>query len=180
MRDGLTLPLVVKNMNGSVVCGLLTNEKGFRKSIENSELWIISPETGRLLPWDGAGKYHSIEEGDGWYSAIVDTDVVEDNNSREDNLSKVEIPEILTHLSNVIHKRKLEMPKGSYTTHLFEKGLEKIKKKTGEEAIELILAEEPEEIVYEAADLIYHMMVLLEESGVTMAQVLAELGRREG
>jgi phosphoribosyl-ATP pyrophosphohydrolase/phosphoribosyl-AMP cyclohydrolase len=179
MRDGLTLPLVVKNGDGEILFGLLTNEKGYRKSIENNELWIINPETGRLLPYDGKGSYVSIESRDSWYSAVLD---LEAEKSEKSLLTKraVETPAILTHLYNVIHQRKIEMPEGSYTTHLFEKGLEKIKKKTGEEAIELILAEDREEIVYEAADLIYHMMVLLEEHGINIEEVLAELQRREG
>lgn len=180
MRDGLTLPLVVEDKNGSTICCLLTNDKGYRKSIENSELWIINPETGRLLPWEGEGRYLSISEHNGWYKAKLDLDVAEtkEENSVTSDIQKS--PKILTHLYNVIHQRKIDMPEGSYTTHLFEKGLEKIKKKTGEEAIELILATERSEIVYEAADLIYHMMVLLEESGINIEEVLSELERREG
>ncbi len=183
MRDGLTLPLVVENKTGETVTALLTNTKGFKKSIENNELWIVNAETARLLPWEGEGKYISIEEKNGYYLAVIDI-VVKDsktNNKKETTLSNSENrPEILIHLHNVIHQRKIEMPEGSYTTHLFEKGLEKIKKKTGEEAIELILATDRDEIVYEAADLIYHMMVLLEESGINIDEVLNELSRREG
>lgn len=183
MRDGLTLPLVVENRDGKTVTGLLTNTKGYKKSIENSELWIIHPQTSRLLPWEGEGRYVSIEEKDGFYRAVVDVaDSKIENAGTIDNVKSgsQNTPAILTHLYNVIHKRKIEMPEGSYTTHLFEKGLEKIKKKTGEEAIELILAEERSEIVYEAADLIYHMMVLLEEHGIKIDEVLNELSRREG
>lgn len=179
MRDGLTLPLVVENKSGETLFALLTNEKGYRKSIENSELWVINPETGRLLPYEGEGKYVSVEEHGTWYSAILDLES-EKKEAIENNKANVEIPAILTHLNNVIHQRKIEMPEGSYTTHLFEKGLEKIKKKTGEEAIELILAEDRNEVVYESADLIYHMMVLLEEQGIKIDEVLAELQRREG
>lgn len=181
MRDGLTLPLVVKNTKDEVLIALLINEKGYRKSIENNELWVINPDTDRLLPYEEEYSYISIESHSTWYSAVIDLDstekLVQINNRDE---VKVEIPEILTHLYNVIHQRKIDMPEGSYTTHLFEKGLEKIKKKTGEEAIELILAEERGEVVYEAADLIYHMMVLLEEHGIKIAEVLEELRRREG
>lgn len=180
MRDGLTLPLVVENREGDVLLALLINEKGYRKSIENSELWIVNPDTGRLLPYEGEGQYISIEEHGAWYRVILDLKVNDTKKKTDKEQVVVETPEILTHLYNVIHQRKIEMPEGSYTTHLFEKGLEKIKKKTGEEAIELILAVERGEIVYEAADLIYHMMVLLEESGINIDEVLAELRRREG
>ena len=181
MRDGLTLPLVVENKNGELLFALLINEKGYRKSIENKELWIVNPDTGRLLPFEGEGKYISIEGHGTWYKAVIDKNA--DNNSEQsikDNNTTIETPEILSHLNNVIKQRKIDMPEGSYTTHLFEKGLEKIKKKTGEEAIELILAEDRGEIVYEAADVIYHMMVLLVESGIDISEVLEELKRREG
>ncbi|MGL1892832.1 MAG: phosphoribosyl-ATP diphosphatase [Spirochaetaceae bacterium] len=183
MRDGLTLPLVIKDKSGQVIFALLINEKGYRKTIENNELWIINSDTERLLPYEGEGQYISIEGHGTWYSAVLDIETDEnesDNDKSNTVISEDEIPAILTHLRNVIHQRKIDMPEGSYTTHLFEKGLEKIKKKTGEEAIELILAVDREEIVYEAADLIYHMMVLLEEHGVNIDEVLAELKRREG
>lgn len=180
MRDGLTLPLVVKNREGEILFALLINEKGYRKSIENSELWVINPDTGRLLPYEGEGQYISIEGHGTWYSAVLDLEKESDSKDISDKEDKIEIPEILSHLNSVISKRKLEMPEGSYTTHLFEKGLEKIKKKTGEEAIELILAEDRGEVVYEAADLIYHMMVLLVENGILIDEVLEELRRREG
>ncbi|MFO8041894.1 MAG: phosphoribosyl-ATP diphosphatase [Alkalispirochaeta sp.] len=85
---------------------------------------------------------------------------------------------VLSALSEIIAERHRTLPEGSYTTHLFSKGPEKIRKKVGEEAVELILAATPEEIRSEGADLIYHMMVLLEAEGLRMDEVLAELDRR--
>ncbi|MFW5643852.1 MAG: phosphoribosyl-ATP diphosphatase, partial [Alkalispirochaeta sp.] len=67
---------------------------------------------------------------------------------------------------------------GSYTTHLFTKGPDKIRKKTGEEAVELILARSNEELLSEAADLIYHLMVLLEAEGLSITDVISVLHRR--
>ena len=61
---------------------------------------------------------------------------------------------------------------------MFQKGEEKIRKKTGEEAIELILATERKDLVFESADLIYHLMVLLEVKGIPVDEVLAELESR--
>ena len=86
--------------------------------------------------------------------------------------------DVLSHLAEVIRQRRIRLPEGSYTTHLFTSGEEKIRKKTGEEAVELILAREPDEVVYEAADLIYHMLVLLEALGLDYRLVLAELEKR--
>ncbi|MCL1791242.1 MAG: bifunctional phosphoribosyl-AMP cyclohydrolase/phosphoribosyl-ATP diphosphatase HisIE [Peptococcaceae bacterium] len=85
---------------------------------------------------------------------------------------------VLSQLAEVIARRKREMPEGAYTTYLFEKGLDKILKKVGEEAAEVIIAAKNcshAEIVYEVADLFYHVLVLLEESGVSLERVGEEL-----
>ena len=86
--------------------------------------------------------------------------------------------DILLKLQALIDRRREELPEGSYTTHLFTKGVEKIRKKTGEEAVELILAREEGELTYEAADLLYHLMVLLSAEGLSIETVLQELARR--
>ena len=71
------------------------------------------------------------------------------------------------------------MPEGSYTTHLFASGAAKIRKKAGEEAVELLLAAERDEVIHETADLLYHLLVLLEQEQVGIAEIAAELSRRE-
>lgn len=85
---------------------------------------------------------------------------------------------VLSDLADLIAARRREMPEGSYTTHLFTKGGGKIRKKTGEEAVEVLLAATPEELTSEAADLIYHLMVLLEWEGVRIEEVVRELAHR--
>lgn len=80
-----------------------------------------------------------------------------------------------------IQSRRVEMPEGSYTAFLFEKGENEILKKIGEEAIEIIIAakgEGDERVLYESADLIYHLLVLLAARGLTWEQVEAELAKR--
>ena len=77
--------------------------------------------------------------------------------------------------------RKAEMPQGSYTTYLFEKGLDKILKKVGEESTEVIIAakaEDKKETVYEIADLAYHVMVLMAQAGITVQDIKDELASR--
>ncbi|MBQ2253167.1 MAG: bifunctional phosphoribosyl-AMP cyclohydrolase/phosphoribosyl-ATP diphosphatase HisIE [Clostridia bacterium] len=77
--------------------------------------------------------------------------------------------------------RKTEKKEGSYTTYLFEKGLDKILKKVGEECTEVIIGaknDDRAETVYEIADLLYHVMVLMVEMGITNADVLKELASR--
>ena len=77
--------------------------------------------------------------------------------------------------------RKLHPKEGSYTNYLFEKGIDKILKKVGEEAAELIIAAknpDPEEIKYEMSDLLYHAMVLMAERGVIWEDITRELADR--
>ncbi len=81
-------------------------------------------------------------------------------------------------LAEVIHSRNIERPEGAYTTYLFEKGIDKILKKVGEESAETIIAAKnssAEEIRYEVSDLFYHVLVLLEERGVDISDISQEL-----
>ena len=84
-------------------------------------------------------------------------------------------------LYELLEERKVERPAGSYTTYLFEKGLDKILKKVGEECTEVIIAakgRDHRETVYEIADLTYHVMVLMVEAGISLDEVEAELASR--
>ena len=77
--------------------------------------------------------------------------------------------------------RKENLPEGSYTTYLFQKGLDKILKKVGEECTEVIIGackEDRAETVYEIADLAYHVMVLMVEMGISVEDIRKELGSR--
>lgn len=81
----------------------------------------------------------------------------------------------------LINNRKAEKKEGSYTTYLFEKGIDKILKKVGEESTEVIIAGKSgnkEETVFELADLTYHAFVLMVEMGITPADIFAELAKR--
>ncbi len=81
----------------------------------------------------------------------------------------------------LLEGRKRDLPEGSYTTYLFEKGLDKILKKVGEESTEVIIAgkaEDRAETIYEIADLMYHVMVLMVELGISVDEVLSELASR--
>jgi len=86
--------------------------------------------------------------------------------------------DVLERLEDIVWERHRSMPEGSYTTHLFASGGEKIRKKAGEEAVELILAGSRDQIVYEAADLLYHVCVLLVSEGISYSEVCGELRRR--
>ncbi len=87
----------------------------------------------------------------------------------------------LTELQDFIYKRKEEMPEGSYTTKLFRDGVNKIAQKVGEEALETVIEATngtDGHLVYEASDLLYHLLVLLTEKGLRIEEVAAELQKR--
>jgi len=84
-------------------------------------------------------------------------------------------------LQNFIAKRKEEMPAGSYTTSLFNSGTAKIAQKVGEEAVETVIeamANNDERLIYEASDLLYHLMVLLSHKGLSISDLATELRKR--
>lgn len=84
-------------------------------------------------------------------------------------------------LYSLIEGRKTEKKEGSYTTYLFEKGIDKILKKVGEESTEVIIAgkaDDKKETIYEIADLAYHVLVLMVQMGISVEDVLAELASR--
>jgi len=87
----------------------------------------------------------------------------------------------LKHLQDFIDKRKREMPQGSYTTTLFEDGLSRMAQKVGEEAIETVIeamAGNDERLLYEASDLVYHLIVLLSYKGYRIEDIARELKKR--
>lgn len=84
-------------------------------------------------------------------------------------------------LDALLKDRKETLPEGSYTTYLFQKGVDKILKKVGEECTEVIIAakaDDKKETIYEIADLAYHVMVLMNEMGISLEEVHRELASR--
>ena len=107
----------------------------------------------------------------GTKSCFNDT-VFESENRREFSLNG---------LMNLIEGRKTEQKEGSYTTYLFNKGLDKILKKVGEESTEVIIAakaQDKAETIYEISDLAYHVMVLMIEAGISLEDIHRELASR--
>lgn len=89
----------------------------------------------------------------------------------------------LSALYETVTERKNNPQEGSYTCYLFEKGIDKILKKCGEECSEVIIAAkngEKEEIIYEVSDLLYHLTVLLVNEGISIDEINAELYKRSG
>ncbi len=89
--------------------------------------------------------------------------------------------EFLSELQDFIDKRRKDMPEGSYTTSLFKKGVNKIAQKVGEEAVETIIEAtngSSEKLIYEASDMLYHLIVLLADKGLRIEDVALELAKR--
>lgn len=94
---------------------------------------------------------------------------------------RVDLGQILSRLYALIESRNRERPEGSYTTYLFDQGLDKILKKVGEECAETIIAAKNEDhyaLVKEASDLLYHLLILFVDRGLTLEDVRDELLRR--
>lgn len=89
---------------------------------------------------------------------------------------------LLTRLAATIARRAADRPADSYTVKLLNKGIPKVSQKVGEEAVEVVIAanaEDPERLASESADLVYHLLVLLQARGVKLDDVLAQLEARE-
>jgi len=192
-RDDATRPVVVMDESGAVTDIASMNRKCYTKSTERGELWSLNEETGRVLPYGEGLRLISLEDRGRWFAAVVAGNSSVAPDARPAGQAGGEAPvkaqaagqeggsatEVLGRLSALIAQRKLERPAGSYTTYLFDSGEEKIRKKTGEEAVELILARKRPEIISESADLVYHMLVLLCQLDIPFDEVLGELARRE-
>jgi len=182
---------------GGTLTVALMNHKAFRKSRETGTPWVVHPLGGRVLPWPGEPKILRLENGPGRFSMDLDDDAdpapygigappeanPDDRSAMNAGSADVSggadgAEAVMRLLAETIAERRRTMPEGSYTTHLFEKGLDKIRKKTGEEAVELLLARDDQDLVYESADLVYHLLVLLEASDLSWSDVTAELARR--
>jgi phosphoribosyl-ATP pyrophosphohydrolase/phosphoribosyl-AMP cyclohydrolase len=108
-------------------------------------------------------------------------DVGYDNSMNGQAAQNSSLGEMLKELYELVESRKRERPKDSYTTYLFDQGLDKILKKVGEESAETIIAaknEDRDALVKESSDLLYHMIVLFVERGVKLEEVRAELVAR--
>lgn len=173
-------PLVVIS-GGAVVDLLAMNERAYVKTRESGSLWVTDADGTRELPYrppqGHTSRVAEVRRGDSWYAAALADDAVEPQEAG-DSTNPERAPDALDALAAAIRERKGADPESSYTAYLFEQGAGKIRKKVGEEAIEVITAGTAEELVTESADLLYHLLALLEAQGVRLDQVYAELERR--
>jgi len=199
---GLVPAIVQDDLSKEVLMLAYMNEESLRRSLETGETWFWSRSRGEL--WHkGATSGHTQRivsirydcDGDallvrvrpngpachtGTYTCFTHPVTVEGEGT-EEAVSDRFAP--LGRLEEIIARRHAERPEGSYTTYLFEKGVDKILKKVGEETSEVIIAAKnpgTAELRSETADLLYHLMVLMRERGLSLDEVLGELDRRHG
>jgi len=200
--DGLVAAIVQDAVSKDVLMMAYMNEEALKRTVESGEAWFYSRSRQEL--WHKGGTSGNVQKLKSLaYDCDADTlllKVIPQGPACHTNAYSCfyrELPlagqeaavsesahdryAILGTLESVIAKRDVERPEGAYTTYLFEKGVDKILKKVGEETAEVIIAAKnrsPEELRYEASDLIYHLLVLLREQKLPLDEVLKELDRR--
>ncbi len=197
LADNGLVPVIVQDYRTSEVLMMAyMNEESYNKTIETGrmtyfsrsrqELWIKGETSGHyqyvkslMLDCDNdtiLARVHQVGAAchTGSYSCffkkLAEKDYIETNPLK-----------ILEEDYNIIVNRKNNPKEGSYTNYLFDKGIDKILKKCGEEASEIIIAaknEGGEELKYEIADFLYHMMVLMAECGLDWEDITGELANR--
>lgn len=193
------IPAVVQDVVTKEVLTLAyMNKESLEKSIRTGETWFYSRSRQELWHKGGtSGNTQSIVEikydcdqdalvvliqpngpacHNGTTSCFVDR--MYQNKARDVISADYQI---LANLEKVIEERDIKRPEGTYTTYLFEKGVDKILKKVGEEAAEVIIAaknRDAEELKWEASDLLYHLFVLLREQKLPFSEILQVLEAR--
>lgn len=192
------VPAIVQDAQSKEVLTLAyMNEESLKKSLETGETWFYSRSRQEL--WHkGATSGHTQRIVDMRYDCDSDAILVLvepagpachtgsyscfSNRLNGENIQpSAQRFAIINELEYTIAAREAERPEGSYTTYLFEKGVDKILKKVGEEAAEVIIAAKnrnPEELKWEVADLLYHLLVLLREQKLPLDTVLDVLNER--
>ena len=190
------IPAIVQDAASKEVLTLAyMNKESFEKTLETKETWFFSRSRGEL--WHKGATSGNIQRvkdirldcdqdalivlvepagpacHKGSYSCFSPGEHI-----RQTDGGRFDI---INELETVIAKRQAEMPEGAYTTYLFREGVDKILKKVGEEAAEVIIAaknRDSEELRWEAADLLYHLLVLLREQSLPLDDVLGVLKER--
>ncbi|MCI9150764.1 MAG: bifunctional phosphoribosyl-AMP cyclohydrolase/phosphoribosyl-ATP diphosphatase HisIE [Lachnospiraceae bacterium] len=194
--DGL-IPVIVQDYRTLEVLMLAyMNREAFSRTIESGKMTYFSRSRQELwLKGETSGHYQYVKsltldcDNDTILAKVSQVGVACHTGApscffqdlvQKDTVEKNPL-KVFESVYSVIADRKVNPKKGSYTNYLLEKGLDKILKKIGEEATELVIAAknpDPEELKYEISDLLYHMMVLMLEKGVTWEDISRELAQR--
>ena len=188
---GELLPAVIQdNTTGKVLMLGFMNLEAYEKTVATglvtffsrtkNRLWTKGEESGNFL------KVASIQADCDQDTLLIKVDPVgpvchTGTDTCWGEANRVEDILFLKQLQDFIDQRKKEMPKGSYTTSLFEDGVSRMAQKVGEEAIETVIeamANNDERLIYEASDLVYHLIVLLSHKGYRIEDLARELKKR--
>ena len=194
-KNGLIPAVVQHAQTKEVLTVAYMNKESLEKSLETRETWFYSRSRQEL--WNkGAISGNTQQVVEIRTDCDSDALVVEVlpsgpacHTGEETCFYKEVLPKsepvgsfgIVADLVKIIREREQTMPEGAYTTYLFEKGVDKIGKKIGEEATEVVIAaknRDAEELKWEAADLMYHLLVMLQEQKVELYDVLEVLQKR--
>ncbi|GIQ67457.1 bifunctional phosphoribosyl-AMP cyclohydrolase/phosphoribosyl-ATP diphosphatase HisIE [Xylanibacillus composti] len=200
-ENGLLPAIVQDAVSKEVLMMAYMNKESLAKTLETGETWFWSRSRKEL--WHkGATSgniqcivelyqdcdqdtllIHVVPAGPACHNGTYSCFVPAGERSAQDSAETGDRYAILNRLEQVIAEREAEMPEGAYTTYLFEKGVDKILKKVGEEAAEVIIAaknRDAAELSNESADLLFHWLVLLREQKLPIDEVLAVLRSRHG
>ncbi|HJV47315.1 MAG TPA: bifunctional phosphoribosyl-AMP cyclohydrolase/phosphoribosyl-ATP diphosphatase HisIE [Bacillota bacterium] len=195
-QQGLIPAIIQDSQSKEVLMMAYMNRESLEKTLESGETWFWSRSRGEL--WNKGAtsgnkqKVVSLAydcDGDTLLIKVIPAGPACHNNTYtcfttvhgEASGSESNRFAILEELERIIAAREAERPEGAYTTYLFEKGVDKILKKVGEEAGEVIIAAKNrshEELRWETSDLLYHLLVLLREQQLPLDDVLKELAGR--
>lgn len=195
--DGLLPCVVQEDSTGEVLMVAYMNEEAYNMTIATGRMTYFSRSRQCLwIKGDTSGHYqyvHSLTGDCDMDTLLARVDQVGAachtgshscffNKDYEIGTSRKNPREVLQMVYDVISDRKVHPKEGSYTNYLFDKGLDKMLKKLGEESSEIIIASknaDRNEVIYEMCDYLYHMMVVMAEKGVSWEDLTEELARRE-
>lgn len=188
---GDLLPAVIQdNTTGKVLMLGFMNQEAYEKTIATNQVTFFSRTKNRLwTKGEESGNFLNVVsiqsdcDEDTLLIKVVPVGPVchKGTDTCWGEVNKVEDVMFLKQLQDFIDERKRLMPKGSYTTTLFEEGVSRMAQKVGEEAIETVIeamANNDERLLYEASDLVYHLIVLLSHKGLGIEDIARELKKR--
>ena len=193
--SGLVPAIVQDSATGEVLMLAYMNRESLNKTLETKETWFWSRSRNQL--WNKGATSGNVQRVKSlFYDCDGDTLLIKVKqrgnachtgerscffNELYNDGEEVVEGDFLLKLYDVIKERRLNPKEGSYTNYLFNKGIDKILKKLGEETAETIIAaknSDEAELIYESSDLIYHLLVLLNEKNISLDKVIRELKGR--
>jgi phosphoribosyl-ATP pyrophosphohydrolase/phosphoribosyl-AMP cyclohydrolase len=189
------VPIIVQNEEKDVLTLGYMNKEALEKTLKTRNVFYFSRTKGRIrMKGEISGNFQFLKDirldcdNDALLLTVEQIGPACHLGTQSCFSEKVDLPEeegkidysysVLQELENVIKSRKNNPDEKSYTSFLFKEGREKIFKKFGEEAVEVLVAENRERRIYETADMLYHLLVVLSYEDIDFSEILKELKRR--